>query len=125
VGWSIFTKVLLQVVMEEVPRSRCANLIILFFLNGEKVPNDHNFLGCFSQLLKNKFTRLLNFITKNTVTTYLSTYYIFLIILVGMGIGNECKGIMALKRGCHQITPFTFLMNGHDSPPLSLVNGWI
>jgi hypothetical protein len=57
-----------------VTRSRCASLIILILKNGEKVPNDHNFLGCFFQLLKNKFTRLLNFITKNTVTTYLSTY---------------------------------------------------
>jgi hypothetical protein len=54
--------------MEEVPRSRCANLIILILKNGEEVPNDHKFLGCFFQLLKNKFT------TKNTVTTYLSIY---------------------------------------------------
>ncbi len=68
------TKVLLQVVMEEVPRSRCANLIILIFLNGEKTRTITMFWGCCLQLLKNKLTRLLNFITKSTVTTYLSTY---------------------------------------------------
>jgi hypothetical protein len=95
VGWSIFTKVLLQVVMEEVPRSRCAILIILIFINGEKVPNNHNFWGAFS-FSEKKLTKLVNFITKKTVTIYPPSLYFFLgIVLVGMGIGNK---FMALKR---------------------------
>jgi hypothetical protein len=54
--------------------SRCANLIILILKNGEKSLMITIFGGAFFQLLKIKFTRLLNFITKNIVTTYLSTY---------------------------------------------------
>ncbi len=66
-----------DVVMEEVPMSRCANLIILIFLNGEKLPNDHNFVGCLFQLLKNKFVRLLNFITKTLSLLIYLLIYIF------------------------------------------------
>jgi len=34
-------------------------------------------------------------------------------------LAMNIRAFMALKRGCHQIRSFTFLMNGHDSPPLS------
>jgi hypothetical protein len=38
VGYSIFTKVLEQVMTQEVPRSNVANLIILIILNDEIFP---------------------------------------------------------------------------------------
>jgi hypothetical protein len=75
VGWSIFTKVLLQVVMEEVPRSRCAILIILIFINGEKVPNNHNFWGAFS--FSEKKTDQVGKFHHEKNCDYLSTYFVF------------------------------------------------
>ncbi len=84
-GWSIFTKVLLQVVMEEV-----ANLIILIFKNDENVPNDHNF-EVFFPFSEKQIHQVGKFHHKKHCH-YLSTYFLsflFGIILVGMGIGNK------------------------------------
>jgi hypothetical protein len=55
--------------------------------------------GVFFHVLKNKLTKLVNFVTKNTVTIYPPTLYFFLgIVLVGMGIGINESAFMALKR---------------------------
>jgi hypothetical protein len=70
-------------------------------------------LGCLFQLLKNKFTRFLNFVTKKNCH-YLSIYLFiyFKSFWLEWGLAMNIKAFMALKRGCHRIRSFTFLMNG-------------
>ncbi len=76
-----------------------ANLIVLIFKNGENVPNDYNFWGVFFHFLKNKFTKLVNFITKSSHS--LSTFF-FSFCLVSFWLESELaineRAFTALKR---------------------------
>jgi len=67
-----------------------ANLIIIIYKNGEKVPNNHNFWGVFS--FSEKQTDGVGKFHHKKHCDYLSTYFFFLfggIVLVGMRIGNK------------------------------------
>jgi hypothetical membrane protein len=67
-----------------------ANLIIFIFKNDENVPNDHNF-GVFYSFSEKQIHQVGKFHHKKQCH-YLSNYFFFFlfgIILVGMGIGNK------------------------------------
>ncbi len=61
---------LLQVVVEEVPRSRCANLIILIFFNGE---NPSQFFEFFFSIAEKQIHQVVKFHHKKHCH-YLSIY---------------------------------------------------
>jgi hypothetical protein len=60
-----------------------ANLIILFS-KMMKMSLMTTILGCSFHFLKNKFSKLVNFITKSTVTTYPRTFFSFCLVSFGL-----------------------------------------
>ncbi len=57
-------------------------------------------LVCFFNFLKNKFTKLVNFITKSTVTTYQPTFFSFCLVTFWLEweLAINERAFMALKK---------------------------